>query len=169
MKRDHNIWHFQPAQTKSPRPRRGIFSIHGSLLLQPQPLKIYLHSTSTTTPSSVFTHTCSQSLPASIQSHSLSLIGLCLCICTELVRGLRAETCGGPSTNPCSRQQRYPLRCLSCKDYRVFRISKTSSEPHFSPPERKPLFKSILGRIWKSQLYPTIPNAYFSPQSDVFV
>ena len=89
VKRDHNIWHFQPAQTKSPRPRRGIFSIHGSLLLQPQPLKIYLHSTSTTTPSSVFTHTCSQSLPASIQSHSLSLIGLCLCICTELVRSLR--------------------------------------------------------------------------------
>jgi hypothetical protein len=51
--------------------------------------QIHLHSTSTTTPSSAFTHTCSQLLPASIQSHSLSLIGLCLCICTELVRSLR--------------------------------------------------------------------------------
>lgn len=45
--------------------------------------------TSTATSSSAFTHTCSQSLLASVQSHSLSLIGLCVCICTELVRSLR--------------------------------------------------------------------------------
>jgi hypothetical protein len=67
------------------------------------------------------------------------------------------------STHVRSRQRRYPLRCLSCDDYRVFRISKTSSELHFSPPERNPLFNSILRRIWKPQLYPAIPNAYFTP------
>jgi hypothetical protein len=167
VKRDHNIWHFQPAQTKT---RRGIFSnsrltttsastrskFTCTLLAVRLPPRAHIH-----------THTCSQSLPASIQSHSLSLIGLCVCICTELVRSLRSGVVVHPPTHARdskdTRSAVFHATTIVSSESRKRRRSLSSPLRKVTPSLNPSSAES--GNHCSIQLYPT----HISPASQMFL